>query len=204
MGTIWRDLSKPPQRRQGPYIRSLLLLVGTPLVLGPAFASRRAEHRLLLWISLCLWYTVFITLHVCVIIFMASPLYFAVGPRSLSGGLHVFTYFKMCVLLISQLLRLVERFGSRKPVLLHQFDGYRYSSPIHSTSQEMSSLLARSNVWDYRYSNWLSLVGPQSLCNRSFWWRFCVVVSIFGFFCGCRGFCHRTESDLFLFFFSLV
>ena len=26
---------------------------------------------------------------------------------------------------------------------------------------------------------------------------FCVV--IFGFFCGCRGFCHRTESDLFLF-----
>ena len=28
---------------------------------------------------------------------------------------------------------------------------------------------------------------------------FYVVTLLFGFFCGCRGFCHRTESDLFLF-----
>ena len=35
VGTIWRDLSKPPQRRQGPDPRPLWLLVGTPLVLGP-------------------------------------------------------------------------------------------------------------------------------------------------------------------------
>ena len=27
-----------------------------------------------------------------------------------------------------------------------------------------------------------------------------VVTLLIGFFCGCRGFCHRTESDLFLFF----
>ena len=27
----------------------------------------------------------------------------------------------------------------------------------------------------------------------------CVVTLLFGFFCGCRGFCHKTESDLFLF-----
>ena len=26
---------------------------------------------------------------------------------------------------------------------------------------------------------------------------------LFGFFCGCRGFCHRTESDLFLFLFQV-
>ena len=44
VGTIWRDLSKPPQRRQGPDTRPLWLLVGTPLVLGPELASRRAEH----------------------------------------------------------------------------------------------------------------------------------------------------------------
>ena len=44
VGTIWRDLSKPPQRRQGPDPRPLWLLVGTPLVLGPELASRRAEH----------------------------------------------------------------------------------------------------------------------------------------------------------------
>ena len=44
VGTIWRDLSKPPQRRQGPDPRPLWLLVGTPLVLGPELDSRRAEH----------------------------------------------------------------------------------------------------------------------------------------------------------------
>ena len=35
--------------------------------------------------------------------------------------------------------------------------------------------------------------------NHLFWWRFYVVTSLFGLFCGCSGFCHRTESDLFLF-----
>ena len=44
VGTIWRDLSKPPQRRQGPDPRPLWLLVGTPLVLPPELGSRRAEH----------------------------------------------------------------------------------------------------------------------------------------------------------------
>ena len=52
--------------------------------------------------------------------------------------------------------------------------------------------------------NWPSYVGPQSLCNRSFLWRLCVVTLLFGFFCGCWGFCHRTESDLFLFLFGSV
>ena len=47
VGTTWRDLSKPPQRRQGPDPRPLWLLVGTPLVLGPELASIRAEHSLL-------------------------------------------------------------------------------------------------------------------------------------------------------------
>ena len=28
---------------------------------------------------------------------------------------------------------------------------------------------------------------PQSLCNRKFWWRFCVVTFLAGVFCGCRG-----------------
>ena len=35
--------------------------------------------------------------------------------------------------------------------------------------------------------------------SLSFLWRFCVVAMSFGFFCGRRGFCHRTESDIFLF-----
>ena len=50
-----------------------------------------------------------------------------------------------------------------------------------------------------KYCNWPSLVGPQSLWNRSFGGVFCVVTLVFGVFCGCRGFCHRTESDLCLF-----
>ena len=40
----------------------------------------------------------------------------------------------------------------------------------------------------------------QGLKDSRFW-RFCVVTLLFGFFCGCRVFCHRTESDLFLFLF---
>ena len=29
-----------------------------------------------------------------------------------------------------------------------------------------------------------------------------VVTLLFGFFCGCRGFCYRTESDIFLFLYD--
>ena len=35
VGTTWQDLPKPPQRRKGPDLRPLLLLVGTPSALGP-------------------------------------------------------------------------------------------------------------------------------------------------------------------------
>ena len=44
---------------------------------------------------------------------------------------------------------------------------------------------------------------PKSVRNRCvievFGGVFYVVTMLCGFFCGCRGFCHRTESDLFLF-----
>ena len=44
MGTIWRALSKPPQRRQGPDLCPLWLLVGTPSAIRPELAFSRAEH----------------------------------------------------------------------------------------------------------------------------------------------------------------
>ena len=44
--TIWRALSKPPQRRQGSDLRPLWLLVGTPSAIRPQLASRQAEHSL--------------------------------------------------------------------------------------------------------------------------------------------------------------
>ena len=44
---------------------------------------------------------------------------------------------------------------------------------------------------------------PKSVRNRCvikvFGSVFYVITLLFGFFCGCRGFCHGTESDLFLF-----
>ena len=46
IGTIRRALSKPPQRQQGPDLRPLWLLVGTPSAIRPELASRRAKHSL--------------------------------------------------------------------------------------------------------------------------------------------------------------
>ena len=46
MGTIWPALSKPPQRRQGPDLHTLWLLVGTLSAIRPELAFRRAEHSL--------------------------------------------------------------------------------------------------------------------------------------------------------------
>ena len=42
--TIWRALSKPPQRRQGPDPCALWLLVGTPSAIIPELAFSRVEH----------------------------------------------------------------------------------------------------------------------------------------------------------------
>ena len=72
VGTIWRDLSKPPQRIQGPDPRPLWMLGGTPLVLGPELPDGRSIATLA-DVLIYFWYIIFITLHVCVIIFMASP-----------------------------------------------------------------------------------------------------------------------------------
>ena len=45
VGTIWRAFSKPPQRRQGPDLCPLWLLVGTPSSVRPELAFSRAEHN---------------------------------------------------------------------------------------------------------------------------------------------------------------
>ena len=79
----------------------------------------------------------------------------------------------MCVLLIKRLLRLVGRWA-RKPV---------------------------------NHTSWVAVVTPtdrpKSVRNRCLIELFCGVVCVvtlpFWHFRWCRGFCHRTESDLFLF-----
>ena len=81
VGTIWRALSKPPQRRQGPDLRPLWLLVGTPSAIRPELAFSRAEHSLsYLDVTIYIFcYIIFIIYALLVSIFMTSPNGVAVG-----------------------------------------------------------------------------------------------------------------------------
>ena len=62
------------------------------------------------------------------------------------------------------------------------------------------------------HTSWVAVVTPtdrpKSVRNRFLIELFCGVVWVvalpFWHFCWCRGFCHRTESDLFLFLFAYV
>ena len=54
------------------------------------------------------------------------------------------------------------------------------------------------------YSDWPSQVGPQSLCNRSFGGGFVTLSLDVYIFLWYKGFCHRTESNLFPFSFTWV
>ena len=107
MGTLWRDMSKPPQRRQGPDPRPLWLLVGTPLVLRPELASRWAARNLLWRMSLYTYINILFCHLTCLCkTFMASPLLLVFGLFK-ENYLQIFK----CVLLITQLLWLVGRLG---------------------------------------------------------------------------------------------
>ena len=84
IGTIWRALSKPPQRRQGPDPHPLWLLVRTPSAFRPELAYRlRVAQPTLMDVPIYFWHTI-ILLHIFVYqIFMTSPLWLAVGSQSL-------------------------------------------------------------------------------------------------------------------------
>ena len=83
IGTIWRALSKPPQRRQGPDPRPLWLLVGTASAFGHELAYRlRVAQLTLMDVTRYFRYT-FILIYMFVYhIFISSPLWLAVGPQS--------------------------------------------------------------------------------------------------------------------------
>ena len=99
VGTIWRALSKPPQRRHGPDLCPLWLLVGTPSAIRPELAFSQAEHSrpYLLTICLCIhfydlsawcgcWFVVYIRrfiykfLNVCPFDYTAVAVSGKVGP----------------------------------------------------------------------------------------------------------------------------
>ena len=64
--------------------RSIFLLVGTPSAPRPELASRGAEHSLLWRMSFYIFDILFVSPNMlCVMIFMASLFWLAVGPWSL-------------------------------------------------------------------------------------------------------------------------
>ena len=84
VGTIWRALSKPPQRRQGPDPRPLWLLVGTPSAFGPELAYRlRVAQPTLMDVARYFWNTLILLYMFVCYIFMTSRLWLAVGPQSI-------------------------------------------------------------------------------------------------------------------------
>ena len=116
VGTVWRALSKPPQRRQGPDPRPLWLLVGTPSAFGPELAYRlRVAQPTLMDVTRYFWYTLYY--YTCLCTTFLWHLHFGwLLVLSLHKEDYLQFFFKLCVLLITRLLRLVGRLGTRKPV----------------------------------------------------------------------------------------
>ena len=73
--TIWRALSKPPQRRQGPDPRPLWLLVGTPLAFRPelAYWLRVAQPTLM---DVPIYFDILLYYYICLCTTLLWPLRF--------------------------------------------------------------------------------------------------------------------------------
>ena len=113
VGTIWRALSKPPQRRQSPDLRPLWLLVGTSSAIRPELAFSRAEHSLP--------YSD-VTIYIFAILYLSSMLYVYrfLWPLRLGWLLVCCLYkedylqiFKRVSFFIARLLRGVGRLGPK-------------------------------------------------------------------------------------------
>ena len=99
--------------------------------------------------------------------------------------------FKWCIYIqLSYHCRVI--FVCSYPRLIHNYCGEWEGGPCKTGKPHQ--------LGDCNYSNWPSLVSPQSLCNWTFWWRVCVVTLPLWHFRWYRGFCCRTDSDRFYFF----
>ena len=173
-GTIWRALSKPPQRRQGPDLRPLWLLVGTPSAIRPELAFSRAEHSLP--------YSD-VTIYIFAILYLSSMLYVYRFLWPLRLG-----WLLVCCLYKEVYLQIFKRVSFWLHGCCGEWEGWA-RKPVNHTSW-----VAVVTPTDR----------PKSVRNRCVIELFCDVVYVdilpFWRFCWCRGFCHhRTESDLFLF-----
>ena len=160
-------------RRQSPDLRPLWLLVGTPLAIRPELAFSRAEHSRP--------YSD-VTIYIFAIIYLSSMLYVYRFLWPLRLG-----WLLVCCLYKEVYLQIFKR-----------------------VSFWLQAVVGSGKVWpvnQVNHTSWVAVVTPtdrpKSVRNRCvielFCSVFCVVALPFWHFCWCRGFCHRTGSDLFLF-----
>ena len=77
---------------------------------------------------------------------------------------------------------------------------------------DYTAVAVSGKVDRFNHTSWVTAVTPtdrprsvrNSCVIKVFGGVFMLSRCFFGLFCGCRGFCHRTESDLFLFLSSRV
>ena len=115
----------------------------------------------------------------------------------------LYYYICLCTIFLWPL-----RFRSLLVVSLHKEDYWRISKCV---SFWLHGCCGKWEVWAlvnrFNHTSGVTAVTPtdrpKSVNNcrviKLFGGVFCVVTLLFWFFCGCSGFCHRTESDLFLF-----
>ena len=106
VGTIWRALSKSPQRRQGPDFRPLWLLVGTPSAIRPELTFSRAEPVLFGCHYIYICYIIFIIYALSVLILWPLRLGWL-----LVCCLYKEVYLQIFKCVFTRLLRLVGRLG---------------------------------------------------------------------------------------------
>ena len=178
VGTIWRALSKPPQRRQGPDLCPLWLLVGTPSASRPELAFSRAEHSRPYSDVAKYIFDIYYLLTMLFVYWFLWPLRLV--------WLLVWCLYKEVYFQIFKCL----------------------SFWLHGCCREWEG----GPVNQVNHTSWVAVVTPtdrpNSVRNRCLIDLFCGVVCVvalpFWHFCWCKGFCHRTGSDLILFVFILL
>ena len=174
VGTLWRALSKPPQRRQGPDLRPLWLLVGTPSAIRTELAFSRAEHSLP--------YSD-VTIFIFAISYLSSMLYVYrfLWPLRLRWLL---VWYKEVYL---QILNVC-------PFDYTAVAGSGTVGPVNHVNH--TSWVAVVTPTDRPKS-------VRNRCLIELFCSVVYVVNLpFWHFRWCRDFCHRTESDLLLFVFG--
>ena len=158
---------------------SPLIVSRTPAAIRPELAFSRAEHSLP-YSDVTLY--IFLLYHIYHLCFTCIDFY----DLSAGGGWWFVVYIR----------RFIFKFLNMCPFDYTAVAGNGKVGPVNQVN----------------HPSWVAVVTlterPKSVRNRYVIELFCEVVCVatlpFWHFCWCRGFCHRTESDLFLFHFNNV